>query len=76
MFPKNADLILEISDLLSYNERSHDIKVDKSVFDDFQENTVIYIYFVEDNDDCIREYEMISEDEEGIEMFYLCEYVN
>ena len=69
-----ADLILEMEDLIEYDKYTHDIKVSKSVFDDFQERKIIYIHFVEDNDDCIREYKMTEEDYEGIYMEYLCEY--
>lgn len=70
----NADLILEIADLLSYNKRTHDIEVDKTIFDEFEEGKLIYIHFVEDEDDIIREYEMVSEDKWGIVMEYMCEY--
>lgn len=70
----NADLILEMDDLLEYNKRTHDIKVDKFVFDDYEEKKIIYIHFVEDDENCIREYKMIDEDWEGIFMEYLCEY--
>lgn len=71
-----ADLILELEDLLDYNKRTHDIKVDKSIFDDFVENKLIYIHFVEDEEGCVGEYKMIFEDEEGIFMEYMCEYVD
>lgn len=70
----NADLILEIADLLSYNKRTHDIEVDKDIFDEFEEGKLIYIHFVEDEEDVIREYEMISENRFGIVMEYMCEY--
>lgn len=70
----NADLILEIEDLLSYNKRTHDIEVDKDIFDEFEEGKLIYIHFVEDEEDVIREYEMISENRFGIVMEYMCEY--
>lgn len=74
MFTTEADIILEIADLLSYNKRTHDIEVDKNIFDDFEEGKTIYIHFVEDDDDIIREYEMASEDRFGIVMEYMCEY--
>ena len=67
-------LILEISDLLSYNNLTHDIKVDKYIFDAFDKNKVVHIHFIEDNEGCVREYKMFSEDDEGIFMDYLCEY--
>ncbi len=74
MFNKKADLILEMTDLLDYNERTHDIEVDKYIFDNFVEGKVIYIHFEEDEEDIIREYEMVSEDAYGIVMSYICEY--
>lgn len=70
----NADITLEIAELLEYNERTHDIEVDKRIFDDFEEGRTIYIHFVEDDDDIIREYEMVSENKIGIIMSYMCEY--
>lgn len=70
----NADLILEIADLLDYNKYTHDIEVDKYIFDEFEEDKVIYIHFVEDEDDVIREYVMTSENAYGIVMDYMCEY--
>ena len=70
----NADIVLEIAELLDYNERTHDIEVNKYIFDDFEEDKVIYIHFVEDDDDIIREYVMVSEDRFGIVMSYICEY--
>lgn len=70
----NADIVLEIADLLSYSKRTHDIEVDKRIFDDFEEGRIIYIHFVEDDDDIIREYEMVSENRIGIVMSYMCEY--
>lgn len=76
MMDYKADLVLEMEDLLSYNELTHDIKVDKYAFDDFVENKLVYIHFIEDQEGCIREYKMRREDEDGIEMDYLCEYVD
>lgn len=66
-------LVLEKEDLLNYNERTHDIVVDKYIFDDFHEGKIIGIHFVDD-ETIVREYEMISEDDNGIYMSYICEY--
>ena len=71
-----ADIILEIADLLDYNKYNHDIEVDKRIFDAFEENKLIYIHFVEDRADIIREYKMVFEDDEAIFMEYMCEYVD
>ena len=69
-----ADLILNIAELLEYNKRTHDIEVDKDIFDNFEKGKTIYIHFEEDEEDVIREYEMVSEDRFGIVMEYMCEY--
>jgi hypothetical protein len=69
-----ADIILEIADLLDYNKYNHDIEVDKRIFDAFEENKLIYIHFVEDRADIVREYKMVFEDDEAIFMEYMCEY--
>lgn len=74
MFTANADLILSMNDLLEYKQRTHDIEVDKNIFDDFEEGKIIYIRFEEDEEGIIREYEMVSEDRYGIVMSYMCEY--
>lgn len=67
-------LILEISDLVDYNKRTHDIIVDKSIFDNFVENSLVYIHFVEDGEACVREYKMTGENDNDIFMEYICEY--
>lgn len=74
MFNNEADLILSIADLLDYNKRTHDIEVDKYIFNDFKEGKIIYIHFEEDEENVIREYEMVSENRFGIVMEYMCEY--
>ena len=73
-YNKKNVLTLEMEDLLDYNERTLDIKVDKYFFDEFEEGDSVYVHFVEDREDCIREYEMISEDEDGITMSYVCQW--
>jgi len=60
-----VDLVLEIADLNSYKNEGEIIEIDKSIFDDFQVNTVIYILFVE-NDSGVYEYVMTKETEESI----------
>jgi len=70
----NADLILEIADLITYNKRTKNIEVDKNIFDDFEEGKIIYIRFAEDEEGIIREYEMVSESRYGIVMEFMDEY--
>lgn len=74
MFTYENPLVLEIADLLKYDEYTSDIEVDKSIFDDFQKDKVIYVIFVEKNDGTIYEYKMVSEDFDGIVMDCLCAY--
>lgn len=70
-----ADYILEKEDLIDYNNRTHDIEVDKQIVDlDFEEGKLVYIHFTDDEESCVREYEMVSEDRYGIVLGYICEY--
>lgn len=69
-----ADLYLEAEELLDFDMRTGNIKVDKSIFDDFVANTYVNICFVDDKrDDRVVQYAMVSEDNEGIVMEYLGE---
>ena len=71
----NADFILNKEDLLNYNKRTHDIEVDKFIVDlEFEEGKLVYIRFTDDDEDIVREYEMVSEDRWGIVLGYICEY--
>lgn len=63
-------LTLDTDDLLVNDIDKGVIKVSKDIFDDFQENTIIDIKFVDDNSEAIHTYQMIDEDEEGITMIY------
>lgn len=63
-------LTLDTDDLLVNDIDKGIIKVSKDIFDDFQENTIIDIKFVDDNSEAIHNYQMIDEDEEGITMIY------
>ena len=66
------DLILDSEELLEFDMRTGNIKVDKDIFDDFVANTYVNIQFVDDNrEDRIAQYKMISEDDEGIVMEYM-----
>lgn len=72
---KAIDLTMSIKDLIDYNKRTHDIEVDKyDINFEFEEGKLLYIHFVEDEEDIIREYEMVSENKWGIVMSYICEY--
>lgn len=69
-----ADLVLDSEELLDFDMRTGNIKVDKNIFDDFVPNTYVNIQFVDDNrEDRIAQYKMISEDDEGIVMEYIGE---
>lgn len=65
------DLILEIEDLLEFNESTNNIKISKDIFDDFIENSYINIHFVDYDIESIFQYKMISEDKDGIIMAYI-----
>ena len=64
-----ADLVLEEDD---YDETDEGISVDKSVFDDYQKDTYVNIKFVDNNDeDDVRSYKMVGEDDEKIYFEYI-----
>lgn len=70
---KTADLILD-HDAYELDLKIGNIKVDKTIFDDFVSNTYINISFVDDNvDGRVAQYKMISEDDENIFMEYMCD---
>ena len=69
--PEEIDLVLELEDLLEFEEKTGNIKVNKDIFDDFVKDTYVNIHFVEEDTNRIAQYKMISEDEEGIVMEYL-----
>lgn len=71
---EEADLVLDSEELLDFDMRTGNIKVDKDIFDDFVPNTYVNIQFVDDNrEDRIAQYKMISEDDKGICMEYIGE---
>ena len=70
------DIILEKEDLLYFNKNTNNIIVDKDIFDCFEENSCINICFVDDKGKHIMQYKMIFEDEEGIYMMCLDEFVS
>ena len=68
MFSK-ADLVL---DELDYEETEDGISVDKFIFDDYQKDTYVNIKFVDNNDDDdVRSYKMVGEDDERIYFEYI-----
>ena len=71
----NVDLYLEVEELLDFDMRTGNIKVDKGIFDDFVQNTCVNICFVDDKrEDRVVQYVMVSEDDEGIFMEWLDEF--
>ena len=70
------DIILEKEDLLYFNKNTNSIIVDKDIFDCFEENSCINICFVDDKGKRIMQYKMIFEDEDGIYMICLDEFVS
>lgn len=61
-------MVFELCDLIDYDRTMGNIAVDKSIFDDFVENSYINIRFVEDDYNIVYTYKMIAEDEEAIYM--------
>ena len=64
-------LIIDADDLVEQDMNTGIIKVDKSVFDNFVANAVIYIYCADINADVVMEFVMTKEDDEGITMEWL-----
>lgn len=68
---KEADLVLEVQDLLEFDAQTRRIKVSKDIFDDFVVDTYVNIRFVDELTETqiiVHMYKMISEDNEGIVM--------
>lgn len=64
-----VDLVL---DELDYEETKDGISVDKFIFDDYQKDAYVNIKFVDDNDeDDVRSYKMVGEDDEKIYFEYI-----
>ena len=62
-------VVLEIEDLLECDKSMAKIKVDKGVFDRYEENSYIEIEFADDVcEDLVYCYIMVAEDDEGIYM--------
>lgn len=68
-FDEQPDLVL---DELDYEETKDGISIDKFLFDDYQKGTYIIIKFVDNNDeDDVRSYKMVGEDDERIYLEYI-----
>ena len=68
-FDEQPDLVL---DELDYEETKDGISVDKFIFDDYQKDTYVNIKFVDNNDeDDVRSYKMVGEDDEKIYFEYI-----
>lgn len=65
-------LVLEQEELLEFDTKTGNIKVDKNIFDCYEENAYVNIHFVEDDyEHSIEQYKMIAEDDDGIIMEYI-----
>ena len=68
-FDEQPDLVL---DELDYEETKDGISVDKFIFDDYQKDTYVNIKFIDNNDeDDVRSYKMVGEDDEKIYFEYI-----
>ena len=65
---ENADIVLEEDDYQL--DKNGNLRIDKSVFDDFVEDDYIDIKFLDEEDEPIRSYIMKNEDDNWI----FCEY--
>lgn len=63
--------VFEADDFISIDMNTGIVKVDKSVFDNFVENSYIEIYCPDINANYIMQFVMISEDSEGITMEWI-----
>lgn len=69
IFDEQPDLVL---DELDYEETEDGISVDKFIFDDYQKDTYANIKFVDNNnEDDVRSYKMVGEDDERIYFEYI-----
>lgn len=67
-----AEVVDLVLDELDYEETENGISVDKFIFDDYHKDTYINIQFVDNNDeDDIRSYKMVAEDDERIYFEYI-----
>lgn len=69
-FTEYGVLFIDVDDIIERDMNKGIIKIDKSVFDDFVENAVVYIYCKELDID-VMEFVMLSEDSDSITMEYL-----
>ena len=68
-------LVLEREELIDFDMRTGNIKVDNSIFDAYEENAYVNIHFVEDKyERRVAQYKMIAEEDDGIVMEYIGEY--
>lgn len=68
-FDEQPDLVL---DELDYEETKDGISVDKFIFDDYQKDTYVNIKFIDNNDeDDVRSYKMVGENDEKIYFEYI-----
>ena len=73
-FDEEIDFTLDTEELLEFDMKTGNIKVDKELFDDFVQDTYVNIHFTDDKrPNRIAQYKMISEDDEGIFMEYIGE---
>ena len=64
-------LIIEADDLTEWDMNKGIIKIDKGVFNNFAENTVVYIYCADIDADVVMELVMMAEDEDSITMEWI-----
>lgn len=65
------DIILEKEELFEFDEKTGNIKIDKSIFNDYIESSVINIEFTDYNENTVFQYKMIEETDEYIELEFI-----
>jgi len=66
--PESPDLVLEEKELLFNDNKSGIIRVDKSIFDDFQKDSCIFVSFSDAYSETVFTYIMTNESDDYIEM--------
>lgn len=65
---KNHVLVLEVADLMDHDDALNSVTVDKDIFDDFDEDSIIEIQWIDIEGEPIFEYQMVEETDDGIIM--------
>lgn len=65
---KNHVLVLEVADLIDHDDSLNSVTVDKDIFDDFDEGSIIEIQWIDIPGEPTFEYQMVEETDDEIVM--------